>query len=99
MALHVFNFFFQAEDGIRDGHVTGVQTCALPIYLAPVGDGRTCRRRQARGARSDDHIPAADQSGCGRSMGAALERSPCTLLAAAVAVDEIGCGGAISTYR
>src|SRR5437870_11737339 len=24
-------FFFQAEDGIRDGHVTGVQTCALPI--------------------------------------------------------------------
>src|SRR5439155_12944475 len=25
-------FFFQAEAGIRDGHVTGVQTCALPIY-------------------------------------------------------------------
>src|SRR5690625_2155158 len=25
-------FFFPAEDGIRDGHVTGVQTCALPIY-------------------------------------------------------------------
>src|SRR5690625_6682141 len=25
--------FFQAEDGIRDGHVTGVQTCALPIFL------------------------------------------------------------------
>src|SRR5690606_15849691 len=29
-----FFFFFQAEDGIRDFHVTGVQTCALPIYLA-----------------------------------------------------------------
>src|SRR5690606_40486971 len=26
-------FFFQAEDGIRDFHVTGVQTCALPIFL------------------------------------------------------------------
>src|SRR5690606_40287378 len=26
------NFFFQAEDGIRGFHVTGVQTCALPIY-------------------------------------------------------------------
>src|SRR5690606_39375674 len=26
-------FFFQAEDGIRDFHVTGVQTCALPILL------------------------------------------------------------------
>src|SRR5690606_39807716 len=27
-------FFFPAEDGIRAFHVTGVQTCALPIYLA-----------------------------------------------------------------
>src|SRR6266446_3612094 len=27
-----FVFFFQAEDGIRDYKVTGVQTCALPIY-------------------------------------------------------------------
>src|SRR5689334_24695218 len=26
-------FFFQAEDGIRDGTVTGVQTCALPIFV------------------------------------------------------------------
>src|SRR5690348_18379777 len=26
-------FFFQAEDGIRDGRVTGVQTCALPIWF------------------------------------------------------------------
>src|SRR5690606_40178504 len=31
-----FFFFFQAEDGIRDFHVTGVQTCALPISLALV---------------------------------------------------------------
>src|SRR6266487_4866916 len=30
--IHIyFFFFFQAEDGIRDGRVTGVQTCALPI--------------------------------------------------------------------
>src|SRR5437868_14944979 len=29
----LFFFFFQAEDGIRDRNVTGVQTCALPIYL------------------------------------------------------------------
>src|SRR5438270_7657686 len=33
-------FFFQAEDGIRDLTVTGVQTCALPISAA-VGRGRT----------------------------------------------------------
>src|SRR5207253_6532210 len=31
------SFFFQAEDGIRDGHVTGVQTCALPISSTSVG--------------------------------------------------------------
>src|SRR5579862_6377750 len=30
-------FFFQAEDGIRDGTVTGVQTCALPISREPPG--------------------------------------------------------------
>src|SRR5215475_3440086 len=35
----LFFFFFQAEDGIRDFHVTGVQTCALPIS----GRGITCR--------------------------------------------------------
>src|SRR5689334_6488044 len=31
----LFIFFFQAEDGIRDGTVTGVQTCALPILVVP----------------------------------------------------------------
>src|SRR5207249_5449642 len=30
-------FFFQAEDGIRDRNVTGVQTCALPIWQFPGG--------------------------------------------------------------
>src|SRR5690606_39434890 len=30
--VFILFFFFQAEDGIRDFHVTGVQTCALPIY-------------------------------------------------------------------
>src|SRR2546425_1601593 len=41
-----FFFFFQAEDGIRDKLVTGVQTCALPIYRAdaqPVGGERIGR--------------------------------------------------------
>src|ERR1019366_10348590 len=30
--LNICFFFFQAEDGIRDWSVTGIQTCALPIY-------------------------------------------------------------------
>src|SRR3712207_2596351 len=34
-------FFFQAEDGIRDIGVTGVQTCALPIYAIVAPRGRT----------------------------------------------------------
>src|SRR5437870_1346202 len=43
--LFISFFFFQAEDGIRDGHVTGVQTCALPIsrLICDIGypDGRS----------------------------------------------------------
>src|SRR5689334_23806715 len=35
----IFFFFFQAEDGIRDGTVTGVQTCALPILARSAGMG------------------------------------------------------------
>src|SRR5438067_8867226 len=35
MILSLF-FFFQAEDGIRDRNVTGVQTCALPIFLLAI---------------------------------------------------------------
>src|SRR5690606_10060304 len=35
--LSLFFFFFQAEDGIRDFHVTGVQTCALPIFPGKPG--------------------------------------------------------------
>src|SRR5260370_28963548 len=38
----LFFFFFQAEDGIRDSSVTGVQTCALPIsHEAPLGPAGT----------------------------------------------------------
>src|SRR5437667_7464713 len=42
--LHVscyFFFFFQAEDGIRDRDVTGVQTCALPIWASTGRDSGT----------------------------------------------------------
>src|SRR5256885_6979287 len=41
-----FFFFFQAEDGIRDYKVTGVQTCALPISWP-----RSSRRPTSRSAR------------------------------------------------
>src|SRR5256886_14849095 len=45
----LFFFFFQAEDGIRDLTVTGVQTCALPISRGPSWRARP--RRALRAAR------------------------------------------------
>src|SRR5258708_3064258 len=47
MLIACFFFFFQAEDGIRDDLVTGVQTCALPIYpgFACPGPTRAVRPR------------------------------------------------------
>src|SRR5438552_6602233 len=60
-----FFFFFQAEDGIRDDLVTGVQTCALPIYLrarvalsvlrafAPSCLIPSCDHRKSRPCRDD----------------------------------------------
>src|SRR5687768_18560691 len=46
----VFFFFFQAEDGIRDVAVTGVQTCALPIWTPrPARSPPGCARRKASG--------------------------------------------------
>src|SRR5438309_9602015 len=55
-------FFFQAEDGIRDGTVTGVQTCALPIWSSIAHEGArgsSCgalptANRQANATRSEE---------------------------------------------
>src|SRR5207302_4072126 len=53
-----FFFFFQAEDGIRDFHVTGVQTCALPI---------SWRSRSTRPARRP-HVDQAAARRAGRVL-------------------------------
>src|SRR2546430_11619013 len=46
LSSYVF-FFFQAEDGIRDLTVTGVQTCALPIWIdLETAQAVECRRRK-----------------------------------------------------
>src|SRR5207253_6720562 len=46
VAAPASGFFCQAEDGIRDGHVTGVQTCALPIFkLKSRSGGKSGLRR------------------------------------------------------
>src|SRR5262249_57959088 len=55
-------FFFQAEDGIRDWSVTGVQTCALPIY-AERRPGRRGRDEHACEQRPDQGAEALDRRG------------------------------------
>src|SRR5262249_56454987 len=53
--LLCFFFFFQAEDGIRDWSVTGVQTCALPICIdAPALVARKELRQRAVPSCRDD---------------------------------------------
>src|SRR3712207_8666334 len=53
-------FFFQAEDGIRDIGVTGVQTCALPICRDPAPQRRVAAAAQGarRGHRAAPERPA-----------------------------------------
>src|SRR2546423_10042592 len=50
--LRIFSFFFQAEDGIRDKLVTGVQTCALPIFARGVH-----RARRLHGGSAEEVLP------------------------------------------
>src|SRR2546428_331210 len=64
-------FFFQAEDGIRDLIVTGVQTCALPICSgARSARAITYHRGAAGGGRLRDGAGAASRRGRGRMINA-----------------------------
>src|SRR5260221_9038221 len=67
-------FFFQAEDGIRDHCVTGVQTCALPISIAESLDGRAYSLR----------IKKPAQQGSNAMMGISLTRKGALFFTAAL---------------
>src|SRR5207249_6020753 len=56
-------FFFQAEDGIRDRNVTGVQTCALPISLIMLSPSRIVTTRRGSGSRRRNAVAAATSGG------------------------------------
>src|SRR2546430_3253874 len=64
---HDVLFFFQAEDGIRDLTVTGVQTCALPIYRGAALRlvARPCQllRRADVGLDARQELPHAERLG------------------------------------
>src|SRR5436189_4598930 len=66
--LLLFFFFFQAEDGIRDTSVTGVQTCALPIlgrnasaWMTTPNRGPCCSCPRPFGRRSSNTSPRRTQ--------------------------------------
>src|SRR5690606_41047606 len=65
-------FFFQAEDGIRDFHVTGVQTCALPISSLPQAPARV---KPQRGGNAGRRRVVAPQR-CKESMPWAFPATP-----------------------
>src|SRR6266498_913189 len=58
----LFFFFFQAEDGIRDADVTGVQTCALPISCLA---GRSSHAAEVSG--SSNQLSTSSSCGVSRS--------------------------------
>src|SRR5207253_6845898 len=74
-------FFFQAEAGIRDGHVTGVQTCALPIYARTAARhlrrrraGPACARTRTAGRRRRGPALTRARGPDGRGRGAGARR-------------------------
>src|SRR5690606_40982037 len=87
------NFFFQAEDGIRDFHVTGVQTCALPILalrklfsLSLAGSPRPTIRARAEAALPQSYSQVVEASFPSRSpCWISLFRSPLVLASSAFA--------------
>src|SRR5437660_6926316 len=70
--MFLFFFFFQAEDGIRDGHVTGVQTCALPI-----SGGSGCGVVRLRAERGGSLICLVRHVALRGSAGTTGGRRPC----------------------
>src|SRR2546422_6156224 len=76
--LLLFFFFFQAEDGIRDVAVTGVQTCALPISqthppavpLSPANPRITAAESSAllRPGYSTDNVPRSEERRVGKGV-------------------------------
>src|SRR5256885_7036463 len=61
---YYYSFFFQAEDGIRDYKVTGVQTCALPISIIPLfSDGTILLTQGFIGATDENESTTLGREG------------------------------------
>src|SRR6266498_4562517 len=72
-----FFFFFQAEDGIRDADVTGVQTCALPIaHLGRAGRSARPRSRDSGSRRANSGASASRPHGRSKLARSGRARRP-----------------------
>src|SRR5215211_3601097 len=92
--LIFFVFFFQAEDGIRDHCVTGVQTCALPI----TGDAAAATGEANASATGEPAVVASSERsvGAGRAAWGALACCPVQALSP---VKTITHGASASAHR
>src|SRR5205823_10514151 len=83
-------FFFQAEDGIRDKLVTGVQTCALPIFPALVIEQVGVDRGVERGVVELEREVVASLLGAARPGGADLDPACVDAVAGRVLAGAVG---------
>src|SRR6266511_1661252 len=93
LIVNSFVFFFQAEDGIRDFHVTGVQTCALPISAQKGASPQQAQELEARLAAMAALVPYAELPGAGAAggLGAALAALGSQLVrGAGLVLDTVG---------
>src|SRR5438874_9679898 len=74
--IFFFFFFFQAEDGIRDLYVTGVQTCALPIsgsYASIQPVRRCCTPNGSKSWRDSEHCLETPERSEERRVGKSVD--------------------------
>src|SRR5438067_10711640 len=100
--LRCFFFFFQAEDGIRDRNVTGVQTCALPISAVreawqETGELAALAERRSNAEERALREGASDRAGVLASRIAATEARLAVLAAAYTA--EVAYGALEDAYH
>src|SRR2546427_4102360 len=89
LCVHSF-FFFQAEDGIRDLTVTGVQTCALPISKR-TGAVMCSVQCAAPGAASTRAPVTVEKNGSAGAAGATFARSGASASAASRKIGRASC--------
>src|SRR3989449_11658015 len=88
LLVSYFFFFFQAEDGIRDVAVTGVQTCALPILKAALARAGVAAELVIIKTRGDAEVDRPLHELEGKEIGIASCRERVSISAVAVSLKK-----------